>query len=163
MRKLPTGHLRIPAVYGGVVLLLLLLAFFAPGFSQGVGDARVAGRYALFPFFSPRALQSLTLSWNGVALLFSRSATPALEGFETSDAGASIVFTNNVRLRLTPGNDLSGSLSIAAEASAAGMDAGPLAIPFTVSGPVQEQTAGAALSWERGGRTYLLSLPPGGR
>src|SRR5208283_5596823 len=117
MRKLPTGHLRIPAVYGGVVLLLLLLAFFAPGFSQGVGDARVAGRYVLLPLFQPRALQSLTLSWNGMALRFSRSATPALEGFETTDAGAAIILANNVRLRLTPGNDLNGSLTISPEAS----------------------------------------------
>jgi hypothetical protein len=162
MRKLPTGHLRIPAVYGGVVLLLLLLAFFAPGFSQGVGDARVAGRYVLLPLFRPRALQSLTLSWNGMALRFSRSATPALEGFETSDTGAAIVLADNVRLRVTPGSDLSGSLSISPEASSAGA-AGPLVIPFTLSGPAQKQPAGSVLSWERGGRTYLLSLPPGAR
>ena len=163
MRKLPTGHLRIPAVYGGIVLLLLLLAFFAPGFSQGVGDARVAGRYVLLPLFRPRALQSLTLSWNGMALRFSRSTTPALEGFETSDAGAAIILADNVRLRLTPGNDLNGSLSISPEASSAGAAAGPLVIPFTLSGSVQEQAAGSALSWERDGRTYLLSLPPGAR
>ena len=163
MRKIPTGHLRIPAVYGGVVLLLLLLAFFAPGFSQGVGDARVAGRYFLVPLFRPRTLQSLTLTWNGMALRFSRWATPALEGFETSDAGAAIVLANNVRLRVTPGNDLSGSLSISPEASSTAADAGPLVIPFTLSDPVQEQPAGSALSWERGGRTYFLSLPPGAR
>jgi hypothetical protein len=161
MRKIPTAHLRTPAVYGGVVLLLLLLAFFAPGFSQGVGEARIAGRYVLLPFFRPRALQSLTLSWNGMALRFSRSATPALEGFETSDAGAAIVLADNVRLRLTPGNDLDGSLSISPEASSTGAAAGALVIPFTLSGPVQEEAAGSALSWERGGRTYLLSLPPG--
>ena len=163
MRKIPTGHLRTPAVYGGVVLLLLLLAFFAPGFSQGVGDARVAGRYVLLPHFRPHALQSLTLSWNGVALRFSRSAAPALEGFETSDAGAAIVLANNVRLRLTPGNDLDGSLSISPEASSTGAAAAPLVIPFTLSGPVLVQAAGSVLSWERGGRTYLLSLPTGAR
>ena len=163
MRKIPTGHLRIPAVYGGVVLLLLLLAFFAPGFSQGVGDARVAGRYMLLPLFKPRMLQSLTLSWNGMALRFSRSATPALEGFETGDAGAAIVLSDNVRLRLTPGNDLNGSLSISPEASSTIADAGPLVIPFTLSGLVQEQPGGSSLSWDHGGRTYLLSLPPGAR
>jgi hypothetical protein len=163
MRKIPTGHLRTPAVYGGVVLLLLLLAFFAPGFSQGVGEARVAGRYVLFPLFRPRALQSLTLSWNGVALRFSRSAAPALEGFEISDAGAAIVLANNVRLRLTPGDDLNGSLSISPEASSTEAATGPLVIPFTLSGPFLVQGAGSALSWERGGRTYLLSLPTGAR
>jgi len=163
MRKIPTGHLRTPAVYGGVVLLLLLLAFFAPGFSQGVGDARIAGRYVLLPLFRPRALQSLTVSWNGMALRFSRSATPALEGFETSDAGAAIVLANNVRLRLTPGNDLDGSFSISPESSSTGAAAGPLVIPFTLSGPIQERADGSALSWERAGRAYLLSLPPGAR
>lgn len=163
MRKIPTGHLRIPTVYGGVVLLLLLLAFFARSFSLGIGDARVAGRYVLFPLFRPRALQSLTLSWNGMALRFSRSSTPALEGFETSDAGIDIVLAHNVRLRVTPGNDLNGSLSISPEASSTGALAGPLVIPFTLSGPPQEPAAGSALSWERGGRTYLLSLPAGAR
>ncbi len=161
MRKIPTGRLRIPAVYGGVVLLLLLLAFFVPGFSQGIGDARIAGRYVLLPLFRPRALESLTLSWNGMALRFSRSATPALEGFETTADGAAIVLADNVRLRLTPGNDLSGSLSIAPETSST--RTGPLVIPFALSGPVQDQAAGSALSWESGGRTYLLSLPPGAR
>jgi hypothetical protein len=145
------------------VVLLLLLAFFAPGFSRGIGDARIAGRYVLLPLFRARALQSLTLSWNGMALRFSRSATPALEGFETSDAGAAIVLANNVRLRVIPGSDLSGSLSISPEASPTGIDVSPLVIPFTLSDPVQEQPAGSALSWERGGRTYVLTLPPGAR
>lgn len=163
MRKIPTGRLRIPAVYGGVVLLLLLLAFFAPSFSLGVGDARVAGRYVLFPLFRPRALQSLTLSWNGMALRFSQSTAPALAGFETSEDGVDIVLAHNARLRVTPGNDLSGSLSISPVAPSAGAAAVPLVIPFTLSGPAREPPAGSALSWERGGRTYLLSLPPGAR
>jgi len=98
-----------------------------------------------------------------MALRFSRSATPALEGFETTDAGAAIILANNVRLRLTPGNDLNGSLTISPEASSTGADAGPLVIPFALPDPVQEQSAGSALSWEQGGRTYLLSLPPGAR
>ena len=38
-------------VYGGIVLLLVLLALFARGFSRDIGDGRVAGRYSLFPLF----------------------------------------------------------------------------------------------------------------
>jgi hypothetical protein len=98
-----------------------------------------------------------------MALRFSRSATPALEGFETSDAGVDIVLAHDIRLRVTPGNDLSGSLAISPVAPSPGAVAGPLIIPFTLSGPAQEPQAGSALSWQRGGRTYLLSLPPGAR
>lgn len=164
MRKLPAGQLRIPGVYGGVVLLLLILAFFARGFSQGVGDARVAGRYAPFPLFRPTSLQNLTLSWNGIALRFSRLTTPALESIETSEAGTDIVLGDNVRLRVTSGNDFSGSLSIVPVMPSGGNPAAPpLVIPFTLSGPAQEPSAGSVLSWERGGRRYLLSLPPGAR
>jgi hypothetical protein len=161
MRKLPAGQLRIPGVYGGVVLLLLILAFLARSFSQGVGDARVSGRYAPFPLFRPTALQNLTLSWNGIALRFSRLTTPALEGVESSESGTDIMLEDNVRLRVTAGNEFSGSLSIVPVTLPGGSPGAPLVIPFTLSGPAQEPSEGSALSWERGGRRYFLSLPPG--
>ena len=163
MRKSLGRSLLILAVYGGVVLLMLLLAVFARGFSQEVGDAQIAGRYAVFPLLRSHTLKELTLTWNGIALRFSRSTTPALEGIETNDAGTDIVFAGNTRLRLTPGSESGGSLSIAPVGSSGGSARAALVIPYTVAGAPGDPVDGAALSWKRGGRTYNLSLPAGAR
>src|SRR5271157_1623918 len=103
----------IPLVYGGAVLLLLLLALFARGFSRDIGGGRVAGRYALFPLFQSRVPEELTLTWNGLAMHFSRSMTPGLKGFEPGpDNTADIVFDGDVRLRVSPGTDTGGSITL---------------------------------------------------
>lgn len=159
MQKSPARSALLSVVYGGVVLLLLLLALFARGFSQDVGDARVGGRYTMFPLFPSRSLEELTLSWNGFALRFSRGATPGLRTWESTPDGNEVVFDGDVRLRLSPGNDVGGSLTLA---PVPGTGAGAtLVIPFTVTGILSDPPAGAALAWSRAGHTYLLSLPSG--
>jgi hypothetical protein len=163
MQKSLGRSLLIPGVYGGVVLLVFLLALFARGFSEGVGDARIAGRYAPFPLFRSRTLQSLTLSWNGMALRFSRSMSPALEGYQRTEAGTDIVLGGNVRLRVTPGNDFGGSLVLTPVTPSGWNGGATLLIPFNVSGLVKDTGAGSALSWERNGRTCSLVLPAGAR
>jgi hypothetical protein len=111
-----------------------------------------------------RTLQNLTVTWNGLALRFSRGSTPALQGIETTDGGADILFDGDVRLRLAPGADVGGSLAISAVAPASGASAGaPLLIPYSVTGALSRQSDGGALLWNRAGATYLLSLPSGAR
>src|SRR5271157_2100541 len=152
----------IPLVYGGVVLLLLLLALFARGFSRDIGDGRVAGRFALFPLFQSRAPEELTLTWNGLALHFSRTTTPGLKGFEPApDSAADIVFDGDARLRISPGTDTGGSITLSTPG--AGASSAALVVPFGVAGVLQDPPAGAALAWKRAGRTFLLTLPPDAR
>jgi hypothetical protein len=162
MRKSLERRLLVTSVYAGVVLLLALLALFFRGFSESVGDARVSGSYAALPVLRPRTLQNLTVSWNGLALRFARGSTPSLQGIETTDAGADIIFDGNVRLRLAPGGDVGGSVSISAVASAGGSGT-PFLIPFSVPGALSSDTDSHALSWNRAGVTYSLSLPSGAR
>jgi len=150
-------------VYGGIVLLLVLLALFARGFSRDIGDGRVAGRYSLFPLFQSHAPEELTLTWNGFALHFSRSMTPGLKGYEPAQAGTDVVFDGDVRLRLSPGADTGGSITFSPVGSSGGAASPPLIVPFTVAGVLQDPPAGAALAWKRAGRTYLLTLPQGAR
>jgi hypothetical protein len=149
------------AVYGGVVLLLLLLALFARGFSLNVGDARVGGRYTMLPLFSSRSVEQLSLTWNGITLRFSRTAAPAVHAWESTPDGMDILFEGDIRLHLQPGTDLGGSLALDPLADA-GSGGAVLSIPFLLSGVLSETAEGAALAWTRGGRTYLLSLPSGG-
>jgi hypothetical protein len=161
MRKPPRRSLITASVYGGVLLLLLLLAFFSRGFSQTLGDARISGRYAIFPLFQTRVLNTLTVTWNGMSLHFARRMTPALQGIETGDAGTDILFAGDARLYLSADADTAGSLSLSAAApSAAGA---ALLVPFTVSGVPVEAAAESALSWKRAGQLYLLSLPAGAK
>jgi hypothetical protein len=143
------------------VLLLLLAAFFARGFSQELGDAHVGGRYALLPLFQSRQLNTLTLSWNGMSLHFSRWSSPALRGIESGEAGTSIVFAGDVRLHLAADAGTAGSLALTAAAPSASGAA--LSIPFTIAGVPVEPAADAALSWKREGKMFLLSLPAGGQ
>jgi hypothetical protein len=153
----------MPLVYGGVVLILLLLALFARGFSRDVGDGRVAGRYSLFPLLQSHTPEELTLTWNGLALRFSRSMTPALRGFEPARAGTDIVFEGDIRLRLSPGADTGGSITFSSTPAPAGTAPPSLVVPFTVAGVLEDPPAGAALAWKRAGRTYLLTLPQAAR
>jgi hypothetical protein len=150
------------AVYGGVVLLLLLLALFARGFSQNVGEARVGGRYAMFPLFSSRSVERLSLAWNGISLRFSRGSSPAVQGWESTPDGMDILFDGGIRLHLQPGADLGGSIALSPLADAGTGGGAMLSIPFSVSGIPAEASDGAALAWTRAGRTYLLALPSGG-
>jgi hypothetical protein len=158
MQKSPARSRLVPVVYGGVIVLLVVLAVFARGFSQNVGDARVAGRYTMFPLFSSRAPQQVTVSWNGIALRFSASTTPALRGFESVGAAADLLFDGDTRLRLVAGSDSGGSLFLSAMAGPSGS---ALVIPYSVTGMLQETPAGSALAWQRAGRTFLLTLPSG--
>jgi hypothetical protein len=151
-------------VYSGVVLILLLLALFARGFSRDLGDGRVAGRYSLFPLFLSRAPESLTLTWNGLALHFSRAMSPSLKGYEPSpDRSADLVFEGDLRLRLIPGADTGGSITFSPVGAAAASSSSPLVVPFTLAGVLEDPPAGAALAWKRAGRTYLLTLPQGAK
>ncbi len=157
MLKSPGRSALTPVIYGGVVLLLVLLALFTRGFSQNVGDARLSGRYSVLPLFSSHELETLTLTWNGISLRFSRRASPALKGFQSTETGTDIVFDGNVRLQLAAGSDLGGSVSLASSGAAS------LAVPFTVEGVLQEPPAGAALAWKRAGRQFVLTLPSGAK
>jgi len=159
MQRSPARTALPVAVFGGVVLLLLGLALWARGFTADIGDARVAGRYALFPLFQARALRELTISWNGMSLRFSGSSRPALEGYETSGDGRDIVFDTEMRLRLSPGSDTGGSLAITRIAAAG--DASTLVVPFSVSGVRELSAAPGTLAWKRAGRTFFLELPAG--
>jgi hypothetical protein len=161
MRKPPRRSLITASVYGGVLLLLLLLAFFTRGYSQTLGDARISGRYAIFPLFQTRVLNTLTVTWNGMSLHFARRMTPALQGIETGDAGTDILFAGDARLHLSADADTAGSLSLSAAAPAAAGAA--LLVPFTISGVPVEAAADSALSWRRAGQLYLLSLPAGAK
>ena len=146
------------AVYCGVVLLLVALALFFRPVTASVGDARVTGRYALLPLFQSRDLRDLTLSWNGMALRFSGSTSPALKGFETTANGTDIIFDADMRLRLSPGSDAGGSLAMTRIGSTGGS---PLIVPFTMSGVEETSPAAGTLGWRRAGRSYLLELPAG--
>jgi hypothetical protein len=159
MQKSPARSAILASVYGGVVLLLLLLALFTRGFSQSIGDARVGGRYSTFPLFQSTSLETLTVSWNGLSLRFSRTSTPGLRYMETIAGGAEVVFDGDLRLRLQRGSDVGGSLSLSAVTG--GAAGGELTVPFAVTGILADPPQGAALAWTRQGRTYLLTLPQG--
>src|SRR5271165_1644871 len=121
----------LPLSYGGVVLLLLLIALFARGFSRDIGDGRVAGRYSLFPLFQSRAPEELTLTWNGLALRFSRTMTPGLTSWEPAEnRSTDIIFNGNLRLRLSPGADTGGSLTFFPVGGAGSAAPSALVVPF---------------------------------
>ena len=148
----------VPVVYGGVVLLLLVLGVLAHGFTRNIGDARLVGRYATLPLFQTRTVRDLTVSWNGLSLKFSAATTPALQTLEfTTDGGTDLVFSGDIRLHLAPGRDTGGSVSLAAVAGSA--PGGTLLVPFSVAGVLLEPSSDAALSWNRAGHAYVLSLP----
>lgn len=151
------------AVYGGAVALLLMAALFARGFSRDVGDGRVAGRFSLFPLFGSRAPEELTLTWNGLALHFAHSMTPALKGVESAAGSTDLVFDGDIRLRLTPGTDTGGSITFGPVSSAGAASIPPLVVPYSVTGILQYPPSGAALAWKRAGRTFLFTLPQGAR
>jgi hypothetical protein len=160
MSKAQERHLLVPVVYAGVVLLLLLLVMFFRGFSLTVGDALLTGRFAWFPLFQSRTLDDLDLTWHGMSFRFSRLSTPALQGVRTGEQGTDIVFANGAWLRVTQNDDPARSCSIAPMGTAGG---GAFAIPFRVSGSVQDTESVTAVSWRRGGQGYLLGLPAGAR
>jgi len=150
------------AVFGAVILLFLVVALFARGFSREVGDARVAGRFSLLPLFLSRVPEELALTWNGLTLRFTRAAAPALRGLESADGGTDIVFDGGGRLRITPGTDTGGSISLTPVAAAGAADRGAaVVVPFSVEGVIQSPPPGAALAWKRAGREFLLTLRGG--
>jgi hypothetical protein len=159
MSKAQRRHLLVPVVYGGVVLLLVLLAVFFREFSDSVGDARLAGRFSPFPLFQSLKLDDLDVSWHGMSFRFSRQSTPALQAVQARDQGTDILFADGTRLRLTENGDSPGSCSIAAIGPAAG---GQLVVPFRLSGSLQEDGLQPGLSWRKDGRGYVLGLPAGG-
>jgi hypothetical protein len=161
MRKPPRRSLFTASVYGGVIVLLLLLAFFTRGFSQSLGDARISGRYALLPLFQTRVLNDLTVSWNGMSLHFSRRTSPALLGIEEGDSGMDILFADDARLRLSADAGTAGSLSLSAAAPSTGSAGAALLIPYTLTGVPLDSPADSALSWKRAGRLFFLNLPTG--
>lgn len=149
----------VPVVYGGVVLLLLLAGLFFRGFSREVGDASVAGRYTLVPLLGSHSLRSLSLTWNGLSLHFSRATTPGLADFDTGAGTDEIVLSSGARLRLSPGSDKGGSLTISSIPSPDSLSGDALLVPFTVAGLLVDAPAGASLAWRSAGKTFLLALP----
>jgi hypothetical protein len=108
------------------------------------------------PILRSRSLEQLTLSWNGISLRFSRSAS--LSGYDASTGAGAIVLADGSRLRLAPGTDIGGSLTVQQVPSSESL---ALVIPFSVSGVMRGPEPGAALTWTRQGKTYLLALPAG--
>jgi hypothetical protein len=148
------------AVFGGLILLFFVAALFARGFSREVGDARVAGRYSLLPLFHSRVPDALALTWNGLTLRFGRAATPALRGFEAAGGSTDIVFDGGGRLRLSPGADTGGSITITpVESAGAAGGSSAVTVSFSVEGVIESPPPGAALAWKRAGREFLLALP----
>lgn len=160
-RRRPT--VRKTAVYGGAVVILLVAALFARGFSRDVGDGRVAGRFTFFPLFGSRAPEELALTWNGLTLHFARSISPALTGVEPSAGGTDLVFDGDTRLRLVPGTDAGGSITLSPVSAAGAAVSAPLVIPYSVTGVLQDSASGSDISWKRAGRTFLFTLPRGAR
>jgi hypothetical protein len=162
MPKSPGRAAFAPVVYGGIVLLMLILGVLAHGFTRNIGDARLVGRYATLPLFQSRVVSDLTISWNGLALRFSSATTPSLQSVEsTTDGGTDLVFDGDVRLHLAPGRDTNGSVSLTTVPGSARGET--LLVPYTVAGVPLEPTSEAALTWTRAGHIYLLSLPASAR
>ena len=150
---------QLPVVYGGVVLVLLLAGFLLRGFSFAVGDAGISGRYSLLPLLGAHSPRALSFTWNGLSLHFSSRSTPGLVDVLSAPGDTQIVLAGGERLRLVPGQDPGGSLTIADVPSSGGAQ-GILLVPFTVAGLLVDTPPGAALAWRSDGRTFLLSLPP---
>ena len=150
-------------VYGAAVVVLLAAALFARGFSRDVGDGRVAGRFTFFPLLGSHIPDDLTLTWNGLALHFTHSMTPALTGIDTSAGSTDLLFDGDVRLRLTPGTDAGGSITISPVGGAQSAAPAVIVVPYSVSGVVLDQPQVTGLAWERAGRTFLFTLPKGAR
>ncbi len=153
----------VPVVYVGIVFLLLIAGLFFRGFSRDVGDASVAGRYTLLPVLGSHSLDTLTFTWNGLSLHFSRSSTPGLSDFQSESGDDEIVLASGTRLRLVPGTDVGGSLTISATGAAAGAAPGRLVVPYTLAGMETEAPAGSSMAWRSAGRTYVLTLPAAAR
>jgi len=159
----PRGRRKIPvAVYGAAVLLLLVAVLFARGFTREVGDARVSGRFSVLPLFRSRVTEQLAVTWNGLTLRFARGSSPAVRGFEAEGSGTDIVFDDGARLRLVPGTDTGGSLTLTPVDAGAAAGAA-VVVPFSVQGVMLNPPPGAALAWKRSGREFLLTLPQGAR
>lgn len=160
MQGLPRRYLLSSVVYLSALLLLLGLALLAASFTRTVGIARISGRFSPFPLFNRTSLQSLTVSWHGLDLRFSRPAPAGVLRFEAS-AGAADIIEGDARLRVSlPGDQVSAlTISQVPDTGAASMTA--LTIAFRISGIVEEDLQGDTLSWRTGGETFELSLPPG--
>jgi len=157
----PRGRRKIPvAVYGAAVLLLLVAVLFARGFTREVGDARVSGRFSVLPLFHSRVTEQLAVTWNGLTLRFARGSSPAVQGFEAEGSGTDIVFDDGARLRLVPGTDTGGSLTLTPVEAGASAHAA-VVVPFSLEGVMLSPPPGAALAWRRSGREFLLTLPQG--
>ncbi len=146
-------------IYGGAVLALVAAGLFLRGMDLQVGDAQVTGRYDPLP--GSRSLRDLTLSWHGLSLRFSPSSSPGLAGFDDAAGASDILLDTGARLRLTPGTDPGGSLTITAIAGQ--QKAGQLVVPFSVAGVLLQSPPGATLSWRSAGKTFLLTLPAAAR
>jgi hypothetical protein len=156
-----TGRIpAVPVIGGGAVVLLLIAAVFLRGFERRVGDASLAGRYAVLPLLSSRTMDSLTLSWNGLSLQFSRASTPRLFGVDAADNTTDILLDGGSRIRLTPGRDTGGSLTLVPVSGGA---AAAVVIPYSLAGVPTVAPAGAALAWRSAGRNFVLTLPAAGK
>ena len=154
-RRRPT--IRKTAVFGGAVVILLVAALFARGFSRDVGDGRVPGRFSLFPLLGSRAPEELTLTWNGLALHFAHSISPGLKGVEPAAGGTDLVFDGGLRLRLVPGADAGGSITLSPVGPPGATASAPLVIPYSVTGVLQDSPP--ALTSPGSGRAALFFSP----
>jgi hypothetical protein len=179
MARLPRRrYLLIPFLYVTVILGLLALALFGRGFAQSIGEARLSGRYAALPLFGSREVRSLTLSYNGLSLRFSRrlplligtqeqagarAEVRGLRAVQLYSAGADVIFENDTRLRIAASPDGSLSLSLAAREGQTGPPPASLVVPFRVRGTARRVEGAPVLSWERRGASFILTLPAGSR
>lgn len=171
-------YLFIPFLYVAVILGLFALALFGRGFSHSLGEARLAGRYAALPLFGTREVRTLSLSYNGLSLRFSRAprsrialrdaggsvvGTRPLRAVVLTATGAEVVFDGGARLAIASSAD--GSLAIAADVPAAGEAAvfATLAIPYAVRGDIQPSQDPASLAWKKRTGLCVLTLPAGSR
>src|SRR5208283_4883741 len=99
----------------------------------------------------------------GLALRFTRSMTPALTGIDTTAGSTDLLFDGDVRLRLTPGSDAGGSITLSSVGASASPASAALVVPYSVAGVVQDPPSDSGLSWKRAGRTFLFTLPRGAR
>ena len=160
MQGLPRRYLLSSLVYLCAPLLLLCLALLAGSFTQTVGSARVSGRFSPIPLFNRTFLQSLTLSWNGLDLRFSRPAAPGVLRFDAA-AGAADIIDGHARLRVSLSGDPVSAFTISQVGDAGAASATVITIPFRVSGIVQKDSGQGRLSWRTGGRSFELSVSPG--
>jgi hypothetical protein len=157
MRKLPRRYFLIPTIYIAFVVALLALAVFGRRFAFDVDSVRISGSYTAWPPFSSRTIRSLSLSYRGLKLSFSRAAplstdqgTERLLSVASYSGGADIIFEGDYRLRLLTiagGEDSFGLSFVAPEGHGKDLS---LAIPFSPPASRRGELAGARDSVDTG-------------